>query len=143
MADTGIVAFIPAHLADIDPPVLARSQMQRFAAAYCPAGPAFTLIQKGRALGCAGLILEGRSAKAWAFFSDELRRRPYLLHRTVRRALPALIAHYELKELTAEAHADFRRARVWLERLGLRFDGIAPQFAGTTENYARYCLWVD
>ena len=143
MADPEIVPFVPAHLADIDPPVLARAQMHRFAAAYRPAGPAFTMLEQGRALGCAGLVLEGPKANAWAFLSDELRRRPHLLHRTASRALPALIDHYELKCLTAEAHAEFDKARRWLERLGFRFDRIAPRFAGTTENYARYCLWVD
>ncbi len=137
-----IVAFNPVHLVDIDPPVLARSQMQRFAAAYRPAGPAFTLLEAGRALGCAGLVLEGKQAQAWAFLSDELRRRPQLLHRTVSHALPALIGHYELESVTAEAHADFAAARLWLERLGFRYDGTEKGFAGTTENYARYCLWV-
>ncbi len=143
MRRTEVVAFVPGHLADIDPPVLDPGQMQRFAAAYQPTGPAFTLVEEGRALGCAGLVLNGREGRAWAFLSDILRQRPSLLHRTVSRALPALIQHYELEWVTAEAHRDFAAARRWLERLGFRFAGLAPRFEGTTETYARYCLWVD
>ncbi|NIA66970.1 hypothetical protein HBA54_00010 [Pelagibius litoralis] len=138
-----IVAFEPAHLIDIDPPVLLNGQMQRFAAAYRPAGPAFTLVEKGRALGCGGLILDGKLGHAWAFLSDALRRRPQLLHRTVRRALPALIEHYELEAVTAEAHVDFAAAQLWLKRLGFEFEEIAPRFAGTTENYVRYKIWLE
>ena len=141
---TGVqtVPFEPVHLADIDPPVLDGGQTQRFAAAYYPRGPAFTLIENGAALGCGGLMLDGGRASAWAFLSDALRRRPHLLHRTVSRALPALMEHYALKSVTAEAHVDFAAARSWLLRLGFRFEEITPRFAGTTEDYARYCLWV-
>ncbi|WP_420348610.1 hypothetical protein [Pelagibius sp.] len=143
MAEPQIISFVPAHLADIDPPVLDPAQMQRFASAYRPTGPAFTLTEAGRALGCAGLVLDGRTGRAWAFLSNDLRRRPQLLHRTVSRALPALVDHYDLERVTAEAHKDFTAARRWLERLGFRFAGLAPRYEGTTETYARYCLWAD
>ncbi|MEQ8356738.1 MAG: hypothetical protein RH942_14440 [Kiloniellaceae bacterium] len=142
MARASILAFEPAHLADLDPPVFDRTQLRRFASAYRAAGPAFTLVQEGRALGCGGLLVEGDRAQAWAFLSETLRRRPMLLHRTVRRALPALIAHYGLTSVSAEAHEDFAAARRWLERLGFRQVETIPQFAGSTENYARYRLWV-
>jgi len=137
-----IVAFEPSHLAELDPPVFCRDQMQRFAAGYRPAGPAFSLMEAGRPLGCGGLLIESGEGRAWAFLSDSLRRRPMLLHRTAKRALPALIAHYELQAVSAEAHADFLGARRWLERLGFRYEGFLPRFAGTTENYARYRLWA-
>ncbi len=142
MGDPRILSFEPAHLADLDPPVFDRRQMQRFAAGYRPCGPAFSLIQDGRALGCGGLLVEGGEGRAWAFLSDALRRCPMLLHRTVRRALPALIEHYELKSVTAEAHADFAAARHWLERLGFHYEETLPRYAGTTEDYARYRLWA-
>lgn len=142
MAGPRILPFEPAHLADLEPPVFDPGQMQRFAAAYRPAGPAFTLMESGRALGCAGLIIEGEEGRAWAFLSDALRRRPLLLHRTVKRALPALAEHYELQGITAEAHADFAAARRWLARLGFHYEERLPRFAGTTEDYARYRLWV-
>ncbi|MGF1631976.1 MAG: hypothetical protein ACFCUT_21070 [Kiloniellaceae bacterium] len=137
-----IVAFEPTHLADLDPPVFGQEQMQRFAAAYRPAGPAFSLVEKGRAIGSGGLLVEGGEGRAWAFLSDSLRQRPVLLHRTVKRALPALIKHYELQEVSAEAHADFAAAHRWLDRLGFRYEELIFQFAGTTENYARYRLWA-
>lgn len=137
-----LVPFAPAHLADLGPPVFDRHWMRRFAAAYRPQGPAFTLLEAGRALGCAGLLVEAGEGRAWAFLSDSLRRRPFLLHRTVKRALPALADHYELKSLSAEAHADFAAARRWLERLGFRLEEALPRHAGTTEDYVRYRLWV-
>ncbi|GAB4391007.1 MAG: hypothetical protein Tsb0032_00390 [Kiloniellaceae bacterium] len=138
MGGPRIVPFVPAHLADLDPPVFEPEQLRRFAAAYRPAGPAFTLIGEGRALGCGGLVVEEGEGRAWAFLSEALRQRPLLLHRTVKRALPALAAHYALKRITAEAHADFAGARRWLERLGFHQLETIPRFAGTTENYVRY-----
>ena len=142
MGGPRIVPFEPAHLADLDPPVFGQTLMQRFATAYRPAGPAFSLVEGGRAIGSGGLLIENGEGRAWAFLSDSLRRRPVLLHRTVKRALPALIEHYGLRAVSAEAHADFAGARRWLDRLGFRYEALLPQFAGTTENYARYRLWV-
>lgn len=137
-----VVNFEPAHLAGMEPPVFDAAQLQRFAAAYRAAGPAFSLVESGGVLGCGGLVIEGREGRAWAFLSERLRRRPMLLHRTVRRALPALAEHYDLETVSAEAHADFTAARDWLERLGFHFEQIVPRCGGTTENYARYRLWV-
>jgi hypothetical protein len=142
MGTPRVVPFVPAHLANLDPPVFGRGELQRFAAAYRPTGPAFTLIERGRALGSGGVVIEGGGGRAWAFLSDGLRARPMLLHRTVKRALPALMQHYELSNMTAEAHVDFAVARRWLVRLGFRFEETLPGFAGTTETYARYCLWA-
>lgn len=135
-----VIPFEPVHLADIQPPVLLSRQMRDFAIAYRAAGPAFTMIEERRALGCAGLMLDGEQAHAWAFLSDRLRARRYLLHRTVCRALPALIRHYDLATVTAQAHTDFASARLWLERLGFRAEGSQPNFAGTSETYVRYRL---
>ncbi|MEQ9606213.1 MAG: hypothetical protein RLN99_00945 [Kiloniellaceae bacterium] len=134
------MTFEPAHLADLDPPVFDRRQMQRFAAGYRPAGPAFSLIEEGRALGCAGIMIEGDRGRAWAFLSDALRQRRHLLHRTAMRSLPVLLEHYAIRCVTAEAHADFAAARQWLERLGFRYENFLPRFAGTTEDYVRYRL---
>lgn len=142
MGRCAVVAFAPAHLADLDPPVFCRAELQRFAAAYTSCGPAFTLQEAGRALGCGGLLIEGRHARAWAFVSTALRRRPQLLHRTVKRALPALIRHHGLRSVSAEALVDFAAARRWLERLGFTYEAALPRFAGSKENYARYRLWV-
>lgn len=142
MAATRVIPFEPAHLADLDPQAFDQRQLQRFAAAYRPRGPAFTLMEAGRALGSGGLVIDGAEGRAWAFLSDRLRRRPALLHRTVKRALPALMRHYGLDAVTAEAHADFAVARHWLERLGFRHEEDLPRFAGTTETYARYRRWA-
>ncbi len=140
--DVRVVNFEPAHLAGLDPPAFDRAQLRRFAAAYRPAGPAFTLMEAGSALGCGGLVIEGREGRAWAFLTERLRRRPMLLHRTVKRALPALADHYDLESVSAEAHVAFTAARGWLLRLGFHFEEIVPRCAGTTESYARYRLWV-
>lgn len=142
MAEIRLISFEPAHLADLDPPAFDRGQLQRFAAAYRRCGPAFTLMEAGRALGSGGLVIEGAEGRAWAFLADRLRRRPALLHRLVKRVLPALMRHYGLETVTAEAHADFAAARRWLERLGFRHQEDLPGFAGTTETYARYRRWA-
>src|SRR3546814_20363565 len=89
-----------------------------------------------------GMLCEDGECPSWAFRSAALRGRPLLLHRTAKRALPALMQHYELTSIVAEAHADFVSARRWLERLGFHFEECLPGFAGTTETYAGYRLWA-
>lgn len=138
-----VVPFEPVHLADLEPPVFGRGQLRRFAAAYRPAGPAFTLMAGDRPLGSGGIVIEDGEGRAWAFLSDRLRGRPLLLHRTVKRTLPALFRHYALTSVVAEAHADFAAARRWLERLGFDYEETLPAFAGTTESYARYRRWAQ
>lgn len=142
MPEIRVIAFEPAHLADLDPPAFDEGQLRRFAATYRKCGPAFTVMEAGRALGSGGLVIDGAEGRAWAFLSDRLRCRPALLHRTVKRALPALMRHYRLDIVTAEAHADFVAGRRWLERLGFRHQEDLPGFAGTTETYARYRRWA-
>src|SRR3546814_20495934 len=83
-------------------------------------------MEGGRALGSGGLVIEDGEGRAWAFLSTALRGRPLLLHRTAKRALPALMQHYELTSIVAEAHADFVSARRWLGRLGFHFEECLP-----------------
>src|SRR3546814_8648059 len=107
MAEVVVAAFEPAHLVDLEPPVFDRRQMQRFAAGYRTSGPAFTLMEGGRALGSGGLVIEDGEGRAWAFLSTALRGRPLLLHRTAKRALRSEEHTSELQSLMRISYAVF------------------------------------
>lgn len=133
-----IIPFDPRHLARLDPPSLSGGEAAILSARALPLGPAFTGIEDGRVLGCAGVIVRGRTGHAWASLSDEIRRRPVLLHRAVARGLETIIAEAGLEQVEATCHVKFQRAQRWLERLGFRRVGVCPFYLGTTETYYRY-----
>ena len=135
---SGIVAFAPYHLADIEPPLVLREPMRLFAIAYCPNGPALTFVERGQVMGAAGLAIDGPQAKAWAFLSPPLRNRPQGLHRSIKRTLPKLKRVYGLESVLAEAHPDHAPSRFWLDRLGFRFDGVGERCPILGERPLRY-----
>ncbi len=118
-----IIPFEFKHLADIAPPVMEPWQLERFATAHTLPGPAFSGIEVGRVLGCAGIVILGSSGIAWACLSDSLRKRPMVLHRAVKRGIEKIIEEHGLKRLEASCIEDFESAAHWLKRLGFKSYG--------------------
>lgn len=133
-----VVPFEPRHLGDIDPPVMTRAQLRTFAVAHRPTGPAYSVLRRGRAVLCGGVRIDGDVGHAWIVLSDEARRHPVFVDRLARRTLARAqeetgIAHFE-----ASVHRDLVRGQRWLERLGFRPVGRAPDLLGTGEDFERY-----
>ena len=133
-----VVPFEPHHLGDIDPPVMTRPQLRIFAKAHRPPGPTYTALCHGRAVLCGGVRIEGDVGHAWAVLSDEARRHPVLVHRVAMRTLARAQAEHGLARLEASVHRDLVRGQRWLERLGFRPVGRAPDPLGTGEDFERY-----
>jgi RimJ/RimL family protein N-acetyltransferase len=134
-----LIPFSPGHLADLDLPPQLRPSLRLFATAWRRAGPALTVLDNGKVVACAGLMIEGSDAMAWAFLSLSLRARARRqLYRSFRRALPKLKRCHGLERITAETHPDHRPSRLWLEHLGFRFDGLGPRCPILGERPLRY-----
>ncbi|MGF1631984.1 MAG: hypothetical protein ACFCUT_21110 [Kiloniellaceae bacterium] len=141
VADPGttLLPFSPGHLAELDLPPLLRPSLRLFAMGYYRGGPALTVVDNGKVATCAGLMIDGSDATAWAFLSLTLRRQAQQrLYRSFRRTLPKLKRCYGLERILAEAHADHLPSRLWLEHLGFRFDGLAPRCPIRGERMLRY-----
>jgi len=138
-APFGLAPFEVAHLAALEPPALLRPSLRLFAMGYRTAGPALTFVERGRIIGCAGLVAEGPEALAWAFFSAPLSRRSLKrLHRSFRRVLPKLKRQHDLSAIRAEIHPDDIFGRRWVAYLGFRFDGVAAPNPLLGERMLRY-----
>lgn len=134
-----IVPFDPSDLAHIHPPMLTPAQWLAFAAGYRDAGPAYTLVDGDTVLGCAGVLIEGRVGTAWAVLSDEIRARPVVLHRQVKRMLNQIVMEYQLEQILATVYEEFSAGRRWMERLGFRrLEGVLTDYLGTGLTYRRF-----
>ncbi len=130
-----IVPFEFKHLADIDPPVMDAEQLERFTREYVIPGTAFSGVEAGRVLGCAGIVIRGSAGVAWAVLSDSLRKRPMVLHRAVKRGMRKIIEENGLKRLEASCIEGFESAARWLERLGFESNGVECR---RKEKYERF-----
>lgn len=127
--------FEPRHLA----PFMAPENLDYVAAHWRARGPAITLLEKGRVLGCAGAVIEGRRAHLWAALTEELRARPALLYRTAHRFIDQVEADHRPEALEATAHREFLKARNWLRHLGFQPQGEETMGG---EPYVRYVKWL-
>ncbi len=133
-----VVPFEPWHLGNIDPPVMTRAQLRTFTAAHRPAGPAYTALCRRRAVLCGGVRIDGDVGHAWIVLSDEARRHPVFVHRLARRTLARAQEEAGLAHFEASVHRDLVRGQRWLERLGFRPMGRAPDPLGTGQDFERY-----
>jgi hypothetical protein len=140
-----IVPFEPRHLARIAPGPFERLAVEGIefdwpASGVAIPGPAFTLIDSdGTPLGAGGLVPLWRGVvQGWVFASDQLRRRPLVLHRAVRRGLAMAETGLGLHRIQITVHEDFAASRRWVERLGFRFEGRMPGYGPNRDTYLRY-----
>lgn len=133
-----IVPFDPSDLVHIHPPMLTPAQWLAFAAGYRDAGAAYTLVDGDTVLGCGGVLIEGRVGTAWAVLSDEIRARPVVMHRQVKRLLNKIGTEYRLEQILATVYEEFSAGRRWMERLGFREEETLTDYMGTGLTYRRY-----
>lgn len=102
---------------------------------YMGAGTAFTLLEDGRAIGCAGVVVvpSAKRGLAWAVFGDRVPRYGIMVTRTVRRALKDLSRLHGLEniEMTVYTNTDKeinRRNREWARALGFHEIGTMTRF---------------
>ena len=105
-------------------------------------GLAFTAVECGRVIGCAGIVpMWSGVGQAWAVLSDVALAHPIALTRAVERALARIEAEQGFRRVqasVAENHTDGRR---WLAWLGFELEGMmcnyGPQGSGDYWLYGR------
>ena len=83
---------------------------------------AISVIEDGRTLGIFGMGYMDWLPRIAALLSDELRERPFLLHRGVKRNFEKLVERYDFDEIEADAAADNTVNNRWLVKLGFEFN---------------------
>jgi hypothetical protein len=119
-----VVPFYPEHLKN--------SSFQRPLNHFFD-GQAVSLRDDGRTLGIAGLVSIGGIPKLAGLVSEELKQRPMLLHRVVKKSLPHVIDFFDLPFIEAEVPKNNAISNRWLLSLGFTF-----QETQDTVNVYRY-----
>ena len=119
-----LVAFAPEHLKRFDPGIYDLAAMTGYdlqAQAERWAGKAVSVAFEDRILAIVGISLDqDGGAHGWMLASDEMRRRPYTLHRGMVRWLRKVPDLFGLDTLDITVDPFFTRAQRWAERLGFR-----------------------
>jgi hypothetical protein len=127
-----ILPFSPAHIELITghPP----------AAPYDPEiNRAWTLFDGERPVAAGGFhLMRDRQAYLWSMLSDEIKARPFTLHRLVKRQLPSFIANNGIDVLYSDANILFLPGMKWLNRLGFSPVHILTDPYGDGQDYMLY-----
>jgi hypothetical protein len=121
-----MVPFRPEHLLALTPPVAARSDLERFARLYRPAGPAWTVLADGAPVGCGGIVKACEVGRGWVILSQPVRTAA--IHRAARRAIERELAIGIIRHIEARAIEEWDGACRWLERLGFQAVGRDGEF---------------
>ena len=125
-----LVQYEPGHLRCLSlqdnqrmlTPVLADP---KYAASLAEAGPAFTGIEAGKVVGCAGLVHQwsGR-AIAWALLDRNCAYAMLGVHRATQRFL----TECGVRRVEAYVDPNFRAAKKWALMLGFEYEGLMNCF---------------
>jgi hypothetical protein len=139
------IPFRSWHLTELELGAEERTQFLRagsdmFSALSDWQGPAWSLVgDRGRILGCFGMLVHGGTGVLWAVLSDEARANRFGLHRTARRQLALVERLVPTDRLLAAVRAGFGPGRRWLVHLGFTHD---CDFELGNERYERYVKWA-
>lgn len=102
-------------------------------------GPASSLVDgDGRILGCFGMHVVGREGVLWAVLSDEVRTRPFSLHRAARRQLDRVERLGRTGRILTVVRDGFEAGQRWITHLGFAYDGGIEV---KNQRYRRYVKW--
>ena len=132
-----LVPFQPCHIDNYRPGVVERLSFNRERAkAACGAWEnAVSVVHKGEVIGMSAAFIRGKMATVSMFLSDEIRRHPIFLHRTVRRGMQ-MLKECGVETIVVTCDARLRSAVGWLDRLGFKKTGKTVEHNGI--DYMRY-----
>ena len=139
-----IVTYKPAHLGRVLPQEAQARITGTFdretADSLAIAGGAFSAVEAGRIVGCAGIVpLWPGVGHAWAVLSDTALAHPVALTRTVQRELARIEAEQNLRRVQATVAEDHVAGRRWLAWLGFEVEGLMRNYGhGGTGDFWLY-----
>lgn len=99
-------------------------------------GMAFTgRNEKGEVIGCAGIkkLWEGVGT-AWSMLSDEVKKHPFFLHRTVKRQLERIAVTHKLHRVELIILNNFEAGKAWAVALGFKSEGVREKYTPDKQN---------
>jgi hypothetical protein len=103
------------------------------------AGPAWTALLGGRAIGCGGFCVHvGGRAEAWCFMADGIPRAAWVaLHRAVLSRIPQLAA-LKVHRVEASTALGWPPGKRWLEMLGFENEGVLRAYGPDRRDFLRF-----
>jgi len=107
-------------------------------------GWAYALIDDGIVLGAGGIwpVWDG-VGEAWAIITEDLKKRPLLLHKTVSAYLEKLRVENNLHRVQCIVLCGFIKAESWAHALGFIHEGIMHEYGPTRLSYHRFARIYD
>lgn len=102
-------------------------------------GLAFSAVEEGEVIGCAGIVkLWEGVGEAWTMLSSEIRKRPFFLHRQVKRGLQdfAVLAGFHRVELFVVS--GFEAGNRWAISLGFQLEGVRKAYTPDKQDITVY-----
>jgi hypothetical protein len=116
--------------------------VQIYAMAYYVKGRAYTIRDKGKIVGCAGVIdLWPGVGEAWSCLTDDARAKPFFLHRKTYRIIRDLIKSGTYHRVQSIVCCTEDKPVKWIERLGFVKESIMEKFGSDGSDHALY-KWV-
>lgn len=140
-----IIPFEVEHLEAIQPRSFEGSELgsledwRERAKLYKRAGPAFTGVIDGQIMGSCGLIILWPGvAEGWMVSTNLVAKLPLTFHRAVTRGMDRLIKENGLRRIQVAIHADHKKSRNWITRLGFFYEGQMVSYGPDGSDYHRY-----
>ena len=114
-----ITPFQPAHLENFEPGEREHSIFLRLGRDLSK--NALSLMEGDKCLGIAALAMVKGVPRATSLISDELRSRPFLLHRLVKRSIRKVAEDLNFSIIEASVEPNDWEAQRWANALGFKF----------------------
>ena len=137
--------FDPGDLALIEPREFESREMalcsdiQARGRIYQAAGPAFTGIYNDEIMACCGIIkLWDGVGSLWAVTTSLVAQKPLAFHRAISYGLKQLRITMGLWRLETSIHEEHWVSQIWIQKLGLKFEGKSPGYGPDKATYIRF-----
>lgn len=125
--------FQPWHfeyLNGVDPDGMEHDVARLYASNYANYGYAFTVIDGGEIVGCAGVVVMWKGvAEVWALFSKQAKlANPWFLHRKSKLILDNILRDHEFHRVQAIVNLTDEQALQWIYALGFDLECIMRKY---------------
>ena len=141
-----LVTYEPWHFEYLAMPMpqgrnLGPEVIRMYALAYSIRGEAHTIKDKGKIVGCAGVLsMWPGVAEAWTIFSKEAKENPFFIHRQTYRILRKIINKNQFRRVQAIVCSADPVSTKWIERLGFVKESVMKKFGADGSDHAMY-VW--
>lgn len=105
----------------------------------CQFGKSVTLLDDGLPIGSFGVVPYWPGVgELWALISDNLRNRPFLLHKTAINLIEQTRKEEKYHRFQAIVLKDFEDGKRWMRHLKFKCEGLMPKYGENKQDYYRF-----